>query len=177
MAYVSKARDLQGSSMTGATIRLAQRESFDARKAVQPPSATGGAPRVATQTTTLPAPQAPTIPAPTQTAADAYRVRAREGSNGAPIIPFLLKSRRSIEEYNEQAPGFAERLAQEFVGAGVAVAGMDATELAQRTVAAINRYADPISTSTALPDLLYQNRNGRRIMRMLDQIRAQRAAR
>ena len=172
MAFVPKARDLEASSMTGATIRLAKRESFDSYKATQAPSATGGAPK----TKAAKDAQLPSV-GPTMTPADQYRQRTNNASLDTPILPFLLKSRTSIEEYNNLAPGFADQLANDFRARGVAVEGMDVGELAQRTVAFMQRAADPMAVSTDLPSRLRQNANAREVSRILQTIRARRAAR
>lgn len=170
MAYVNRARDLPGGATTGMSIRLAKRESFDAKKAIQPPSATGGAPTMNTQQ--LPAMRGPATPTP----ADQYRMQTRRARPEQPILPFLLSSRRSIEDYNDMAPGFSEQLARDFVDEGVAADIMDANELAKRTAAFIMRSADPTSTSVDLPTTLYQNTNARRVLRFLEQLRARRRA-
>ena len=172
MPFISKTRDLPGSPLTGATIRLAKREAFDRRTAVAPPSAVGGAP--AQKAETIPAPPMPALP---KTPADAYLAQRRIGRIETPILPFLLKGRRSIEEYNQLTPGFAEELAADFQMGGVSTEPMDAMELAQRTVAALHRWTEPTATSTDLPAELYQSRNAREVKRILDTIRARRAAR
>lgn len=169
MAYMPKARDLE-QPLVGATIRLAKRESFDARKAMAAPSATGGAPTQSQQASTPALPKGPTQ-------ADMYYRQRRSTPADLPVLPFLLKGRRSIEEYNDLNPGFAETMAQDFMQSGVTADTMDAMELAKRTVAAMHRWMEPTSTGVDLPTEMYRSANARRVAGILADIRRRRQMR
>lgn len=174
MAFVPKARDFPGSPLVGASIRIAQRETFDRRKAMHPPSATGGAP---TQNLDKGTPTMPELKPVPLTPADQYRENQRTFVPNQPILPFLLAGKRSVDEYAQLSPGFAEKMAQDFQDSGIATDHMDAMDLAKRTVAALNRWTDPRSSSTGLPDQLYASQNARRVAQILDTIRSRRAIR
>jgi hypothetical protein len=200
MAFIPKARDLQ-QNLTGDTIRLAQRESFDTKTATRAPSATGGAPRQTSRANepvlnnevkmpTIPTTQLgyPSIPTPrgqTPGEQEFWRVRRVEGLANQAIIPNLLQSSRSIEDYTVANQEFVNELTQaldEYAGQDPAWAERvgavgGANEFARRMVAQVSRAFELESTGLALPDQINSTRNGREVRAILENIRARRGLR
>lgn len=200
MAFIPKARDLQ-QNLTGDTIRLAQRESFDTKAATRAPSATGGAPRQTSRANepvlnnevkmpTIPTTQLgyPSIPTPrgqTPGEQEFWRVRRVEGLANQAIIPNLLQSSRSIEDYTVANQEFVNELTQaldEYAGQDPAWAERvrsvgGSNEFARRMVAQVSRAFELESTGLALPDQINSTRNGREVRAILENIRARRGLR
>ncbi len=203
MPFIPKARDLQ-QTLTGGTIRLAARDTFERRSAVRPPSATGGAPKQkpsAPGVITTPefgTPLARPIPAELQppgpfdhpadkarnpAEGDFWRNRDREPA--APMLPFLLRSRHAIEDYSTMNEGLVTELASAFATRAEADTGWAARmetvggpqELAARAVAQIQRAFELESEGLDLPSQIYASRNARQVRRILDNIRGQRGQR
>ncbi len=200
MAFIPKARDLQ-QNLTGDTIRLAQRESFDTKTETRAPSATGGAPRQTSRANepvlnnevkmpTIPTTQLgyPSIPTPrgqTPGEQEFWRVRRVEGLANQAIIPHLLQSSRSIEDYTVANQEFVNELTQaldEYAGQDPAWAERvrsvgGSNEFARRMVAQVSRAFELESTGLALPDQINSTRNGREVRAILENIRARRGLR
>ena len=188
MAMVPKARDLE-QPLTGATIRLAQRESFDARKAIGVPSATGGAPKQNFQ------PQIETPPLPpldlsrvSDTATDPAEQafwRQREAPTRSPIIPFLLRTSRPLEDYDVANKDFIDHMASTFEQLAVTnpawkdrlEGAKGPRELALSLVAQWQRAHEPDATSTDLPATIHRSRETQEVGNILDWIHQQRGRR
>jgi len=182
MAMVPKARDLE-QSLTGATIRLAQREGFDRRSAVNVPSATGGAPDQNLQP--LPMPDLTKQSERPANPAEQSFWQGREAPSRMPIIPFLMRTRRPVEDYDVTNKDFIDYMGTVFADlAGrspawqnrVDIAG-DARELALQLVAQWQRAHEPDVETTDLPAAIHRSRSTQEVADILDWIHAQRARR
>ncbi len=194
MAFVPKARDLP-QTLTGATIRLAQRESFDMRSATAVPSATGGAPpQIRTGTIpemtlgkvdfptadTMPPLAAPLAKLEDRAATEAERQfwRGRDRRERQPIVPFLLRSRRPIEHYSTLNEGFvnevtnaiqaAAQVNPDWAGRVETLGGPQQFALA--LVAAVQQAYELESEGIDLPTQIHSTRRARKLRGWLDDL-------